>query len=73
MASPYVCGVAALMLGITRKLTSAQIIGIMRTTSAPLAGHDFAWRNDTGFGLVDAAACVEEAVVYEQASRKSHP
>ncbi|HKP17617.1 MAG TPA: S8 family serine peptidase [Gaiellaceae bacterium] len=72
MASPYVCGVAALMLGITRELTSAQIIGIMRTTSAPLAGHDFAWRNDTGFGLIDAARCVEEAVVYEQASRKSN-
>lgn len=73
MASPNVCGVAALMLGVTRDLTSAQIIGIMRTTSAPLAGHDFAWRNDTGFGLIDAAACVEEAVVYQQANRKNPP
>jgi subtilisin family serine protease len=70
MASPFVCGVAALMLGIAPELTSAQILGIMRTTSAPLAGHDFAWRNDTGFGLVEAAACVEEAVVYERMSRQ---
>ncbi len=67
MASPYVCGVAALMLAIAPKLTSAQIQGIMRSTSRPLAGHDFAWRNDTGFGVIDPAACVEEAAVYEQA------
>ena len=70
MASPYVCGVAALMLGIAPKLTSAQILGITRTTSAPLAGHDFSWRNDLGFGLIDAAACVEEAAAYEQMSRE---
>jgi subtilisin family serine protease len=71
MASPFVCGVAALMLGIAPQLTSAQIQGIMLTTSAPLAGHDFTWRTDTGFGLVDAAACVEEAASYEQGSRGS--
>jgi subtilisin family serine protease len=70
MASPYVCGVAALMLGIAPRLTSAQIQGIMRSTSRPLAGHDFTWRNDTGFGVIDPAACVQEAAVYEQASRK---
>jgi subtilisin family serine protease len=66
MASPYVCGVAALMLGITPRLTSAQIQGIMRSTSRPLAGHDFAWRNDTGFGVIDPAACVKEAAVYKR-------
>ena len=71
MASPYVCGVAALMLGISPRLTSAQILGIMLSTSKPLAGHEFAWRNDTGFGMIDAAACVEEAARYEQLSRRS--
>jgi hypothetical protein len=71
MASPYVCGVAALMLGISPRLTSAQIQGIMVTTSGPLAGHDFAWRNDTGFGLIDAAACVEEAAEYETVRRRN--
>jgi hypothetical protein len=63
--------VAALMLGIAPRLTSAQIQGIMLSTSAPLAGHEFAWRNDTGFGLVDAAECVKEAAAYERASRVS--
>jgi subtilisin family serine protease len=62
MAAPYVCGVAALMLAIAPNLTAAQIQGIVRSTSRPLAGHDFTWRNDTGFGVIDAAACVEEAV-----------
>ncbi|HET8758933.1 MAG TPA: S8 family serine peptidase [Solirubrobacteraceae bacterium] len=61
MAAPYVCGVAALMLAIAPDLTSAQIQGIVRSTSRPLAGHDFTWRNDTGFGVIDAAACVAEA------------
>jgi hypothetical protein len=70
MASPSVCGVAALMLNISPQLTSAQIQGIMRTTSAPLAGHDFTWRPDTGFGLIDATACVEVAAEYE-AMRKA--
>ena len=72
MASPYVCGVAALMLGIAPNLTAAQILGIMRTTSAPLPGHDFAWRNDTGFGAIDAAACIEEAA-HLQADDSSEP
>ena len=71
MASPHVCGVAALMLGIAPRLTSAQVLGIIRMTSSPLAGHDFAWRNDLGFGLIDAAACVEQAAAYETATQKS--
>jgi len=58
MASPYVCGVAALMLGVSPWLTSAQIQGIMRSTSAPLPGQTFGWRNDTGFGVIDAEACL---------------
>jgi hypothetical protein len=70
MASPYVCGVAALMLAIAPRLTAAQILGIVRSTSAPLPGHDFAWRNDTGFGLIAAGPCVEEATRYAQAQRE---
>jgi len=71
MASPYVCGVAALMLTIAPGLTSAQVQGIMCTTSAPLAGHDFAWRNDTGFGLIAADDCVKAAVEYERGQKGS--
>ena len=64
MASPFVCGVAALMLNIHSDLTSAQIQGIMRSTSAPLAGQTFGWRTDTGFGLIDAAACLQETATF---------
>lgn len=61
MASPYVCGVAALMLATQPKLTASQILGIIRRTSRPLPGADYAWRNDAGYGVIDAAACVTEA------------
>lgn len=64
MASPYVCGVAALMLRIHPGLTSPQIQGIMRSTSSPLPGHAFGWRNDTGFGVIDVAACVERTAEF---------
>ncbi len=61
MASPYVAGVAGLMLAVEPRLTAAQITGIIRRTAVPLAGHDFNWRNDAGFGRVDADACLKEA------------
>lgn len=65
MASPYVCGVAALMLAVkqpkNRRLTASQILGIIRRTSRPLPGADYTWRNDMGFGAIDPAACVVEA------------
>jgi subtilisin family serine protease len=64
MASPYVCGVVALMLAAHPSLTAAQVQGIMRATSTPLIGHNFSWRKDAGFGLVDADRCVEEAAGY---------
>lgn len=71
MASPYVCGVAALMLRIWPGLTSAQIQGIMRSTSAPLPGQTFGWRNDTGFGLIDAAACVKATAEFADMMRSA--
>lgn len=64
MASPFVCGVAALMLAANRLLTAAQLQGIMRATSMPLTGYDFNWRNDAGFGLINADGCVQEAAKY---------
>lgn len=62
MASPYVAGVAALMLSLNPELTAAQIGGIIRRTSNPLPGASFEWQNGTGFGVIDAAACMREAV-----------
>ena len=66
MASPYVCGVAALMLAVVPQLTSAQIQGIMRSTSSPLPGQTFGWRNDTGFGVIDAKACLNRTVEFAE-------
>ncbi len=61
MSSPFVCGVAGLMLAINPELTAAQINGIMRRTSRPLPGHDYAWRGDAGFGRIDPEGCLREA------------
>lgn len=61
MASPYACGVAGLLLSIQPQLTSAQIAGIFKRTCSPVAGYDYNWRNDTGFGIIDIDACIKEA------------
>lgn len=61
MASPFVCGVAGLMLAIEPGLTAAQIEGIMRSTAKPPPGASFRWVNDAGFGVIDPEACLEQA------------
>ncbi|MEZ4415814.1 MAG: S8 family serine peptidase [Gemmatimonadota bacterium] len=61
MASPFVCGVAGLMLAVAPDLTAAQIHGIMRRTATPLPGHDYRWQNDAGFGRLNPDACLREA------------
>lgn len=58
MASPFVAGVAAQMLARERRLTSTQILGIMRRTSQPLPGADYRWQDDAGFGIIQAGDCV---------------
>ncbi len=62
MASPFVCGVAGLMLAANPKLTAAQIEGIIVRTARPLPGDSFKWANGAGFGRIDPDACVAEAV-----------
>ena len=61
MASPYMAGVAGLMLAANNDLTAAQIAGIVQRTSRPLPGGRFAWANDAGFGTLDPEACIREA------------
>ena len=61
MASPYVCGVAGLMLAIEPRLTAAQIEGIMRSTAEPPPGADFRWVDAAGFGVIEPEACLEQA------------
>lgn len=61
MASPYVAGVIGLMLAANPSLTAAQIGGIIRRTARPLPGSNFDWRDDAGYGRIDADKCVLEA------------
>lgn len=63
MASPYVCGVGAWMLSIDRNLSAAQIQGIIIRTSKPLPGDDYNWKDNSGFGIIDVLACLDEAKV----------
>lgn len=62
MASPFVAGVAARMLQAAPLLTAAQIGGIMQRTARPLPGRTYEWLNDSGFGIIDPGACLQEAV-----------
>jgi subtilisin family serine protease len=73
MASPYVAGVAGLMLAISPKLTAAQIEGIMRSTAQPLPGGAFGWVNDAGFGVLDPERCLEEAARIDHRTDKTKP
>lgn len=61
MASPYVCGIAGLMLGAEKTLTAAQIEGIVQRTASPLPGKSFSWINDAGFGRIEPEECLKEA------------
>lgn len=71
MASPYVCGVVALMLGKKRDLSAAQIVGILQRTARPLPGSTFSWQNDAGFGEVAPVGCVREAAMINQRDDKT--
>lgn len=68
MASPYVAGVIGLMLSVNPNLTAAQCAGILQRTSRPLPGTNFMWRNDAGFGQIDAEAAIAEAKTFDRRS-----
>lgn len=65
MASPYVCGVIGLMLSDRPSLNAAQCEGILKRTAKPLPSHGYEWRNDAGFGVIDPAAAIQEALVFD--------
>jgi subtilisin family serine protease len=71
MASPFVAGVAGLMLAAQPKLTAAQIEGIIIRTARPLPGGSFTWQNNAGFGRIDPAACVREAAAINKREDKT--
>jgi subtilisin family serine protease len=68
MASPYIAGVVAWMLAMNPKLTSAQCQAILQRTSQPLVGASYAWSQQCGFGQVNAAAAIDEALRFNQRS-----
>jgi subtilisin family serine protease len=61
MASPHVAGIIGLMLATNRRLTGAQIGGIIKRTARPLPGTDFSWKDDAGAGAIDPERCLQEA------------
>lgn len=73
MASPYVCGVSALMQAAARpeRLSAAQISAILQRTARPLPGASFEWQSDAGFGVIDPTACVREAAHVNQREDKT--
>jgi subtilisin family serine protease len=71
MASPFVTGLAGLMLGIEPRLTAAQIEGIIIRTARPLPGSNFEWQNNAGFGRIDPQACLVETELINQREDKT--
>jgi subtilisin family serine protease len=71
MASPFVAGVAGLMLAAQPKLTAAQIEGIIIRTARPLPGGSFTWHNGAGFGRINPKACIEEAAAINKRKDKT--
>lgn len=69
MASPFVSGVAGLMLAVNPDLSAAQIGGIIQGTAQPLPGKGYTWMNDAGFGVIDPDACLKEAALAMQPPR----
>jgi subtilisin family serine protease len=61
MASPYACGVAALLQAHEPNLTAAQILGVFHRTAQPLPGNDYVWKKDSGYGRIDPQAAWQEA------------
>lgn len=71
MASPYVAGVAGLMLAAQPKLTAAQIEGIIIRTARPLPGGNFIWHNGAGFGRIEPPDCITEAAAINDRKDKT--
>lgn len=66
MASPYVCGVIGLMLAAKPGLNAAQCQAILKRTAKPLPSHGYEWRNDAGFGVIDAVAAIAEVTLFDE-------
>ena len=63
MAAPCVAGTAALVFAANPDLTAAQVKSILETTAQDL--NTKGWDNETGYGMIDAAAAVQKALTYQ--------
>ena len=70
MASPYVTGIVGLIFTLSPKLTSPQIIGVLRMTSKSPPDVDRKWHNLLGYGIIDPVKCLEEVKTYLTLPRK---
>ncbi len=71
MASPYVCGVIGLMLSARRGLYAAQCLGILRRTARPLPSHNYEWRNDAGYGVLNPVEAIREAMAFDTRTERT--
>jgi subtilisin family serine protease len=69
-ATPFVAGIAALVIDVNPNLTAAEVRSIIKMTAQKLPGYAFtttsahpdgSWNNEVGYGLVDAQAAVQAA------------
>ena len=62
MAAPHVAGIAALLFAANPDLEAWQVKKILEeTANGAIGSNSDGWDDDTGFGLVDAAAAVKAA------------
>jgi hypothetical protein len=61
------------MLAAQPALTAAQVRGVLLRTARPLAGVDYNWRKDAGFGVIDADAAVNDAIRINQHTDRTNP
>ena len=70
MASPFVTGVIGLIFTKSPKLTSVQIIGVLRMTAKSPPNVERGWSKELGYGIIDPIACLEEVSEYLTIPRK---
>lgn len=77
LASPYVAGVAALILSVNPCLSNRQVNSIIEKTSQKVGNYTYSstagrpngtWNNELGYGLVDAYAAVQLAQAMSSAT-----
>jgi thermitase len=70
MATPYVSGVAALLLSVNPTLTGQRVRDIIESTCTKIGSYNYAtisgrtngtWNNEMGYGLINAYAAVSAA------------